>query len=179
MDSIVTLADKAINEEMLVRKHPIPLSKKPESEIEVTPTSEFTRVQVAAPQLSVFRLWGGEHIRLIIGLEDEELPVIVLQDLHHPFLALSGIFWDVHGRVLLVIEFITNEERWTKKGVQIWLTSATWPKYVGRQSSFNSSLPAERALLRSSSPGRYTRPRPTREIRSKRHLRTILGDVLH
>lgn len=89
----------AVNQEMLLREQPVTLPEEFKGEVEVTPTPQFTGIQISAPQLTVLRLWGGKDVGLVFRLEDEELSAIVLQDLHHPFLTLLGIFGNVHGTV--------------------------------------------------------------------------------
>ncbi len=39
-----------------------------------------------------------QEIGLVFWVRDKDFPTKALQELHHPFLALSGIIGDVHGR---------------------------------------------------------------------------------
>lgn len=121
----------AVAHEVLGKEDPVTLPQELECEVQVTPTPQLPGVQITAPQVSVFRLGSGEHVGLVFGLEDEELPPVFLQDLHHPLLALQGVFGDIHRRM---------------------------PQPV-----VPASLP---------------HTRPVHEIRAKRHLRTILRDLL-
>ena len=82
--------DGTINNEMLVREQPVTLAEKLDSEIEVTPTPQLSRIQIAAPQVTVFRLGGREHVGLIFRFEDEELPTVFLQKSIIHFLRSRG-----------------------------------------------------------------------------------------
>jgi hypothetical protein len=96
-DSIATLADRAIDHEVPVREQPVTLPQELDREVEVTPTPQLAQVEIAASQVTLFRLRGSEYIGLVFRFEDEKLPPIVLQELHHPFLALVRMFGDVHA----------------------------------------------------------------------------------
>jgi hypothetical protein len=69
----VKFVDGAINHEVLVRKQPVPIPQELQGEIEVTPTPQLPRVQVAASQITVLWLRRGVHVGLVAGLEDEKL----------------------------------------------------------------------------------------------------------
>ena len=84
---------------MLVREQPVAPAEELEREIQVKPTSQRSGIEVAASQVTVFRLRHGEYIGLVFGLKNQELPSVVLQQLHPPFLPLLGVFGNFHGPV--------------------------------------------------------------------------------
>ncbi len=97
---------------MPVREQTVTLPEELQGEVLVTPTPQLPRVQVPAAAVSIFRLGSSEYVRLILRLENEKPPPILLQELHRPFPTFMEIFGDVHGRVLLgtLAEFTTTEQ---------------------------------------------------------------------
>ena len=99
----------AVDDEVLVKEQSVTLPEELEGKVQVTPTPQFTGIQVPASKVPVFRLGAANTLGLILRLEDEEIPAVVLQNLHHPFLALLRIFGMSMGLLLLntVAEFST------------------------------------------------------------------------
>jgi hypothetical protein len=77
--------NRAVDDKILVRKLTVTLTQELECEIEMTPTPQFTRVQIAASQVAVFRLRRGKHVGLVFRLKDEEPLAVLVQKIQHPF----------------------------------------------------------------------------------------------
>ena len=90
----VQFMQRAVDHEVPVREQAVTLPQELKREVQVTPTPQLPRVQVAAPQVTVFRLGSGEHIGLVLRLEDEELPAVVLQRAPS---SISSVLGDLRG----------------------------------------------------------------------------------